>query len=81
MKIKEITEGLDTPARPQTIAAPKAPATTTLASAKATADKTRLNALKTTADAAGDRLKAERDTQKKAKAVQTLQLPSLQQRH
>jgi hypothetical protein len=76
MKIREIIEGLDTPARPQATAVPKAPAPTTPTTAKATADKTRLTALKTTADAASDRLKAERNTQKKAKAVQTLQLPS-----
>jgi hypothetical protein len=72
MKIREIIEDLDTAARPQTTTAPKAPTTTTPVSAKMAADKTRVDALKTTADAAGDRLKAERERQKQQKAVHTL---------
>jgi hypothetical protein len=73
MKIKEVIGSLTaTPTQTKPLAIPKPPTTTTPASAKTAVDKTRVDALKTTADAAGDRLKAERERQKQQKAVQTL---------
>ncbi|MFZ6755523.1 hypothetical protein ACO0KY_19415 [Undibacterium sp. Dicai25W] len=73
MKIKEVIGSLTaTPTQNKPLAIPKPSTTTTPTQVKNSADKARIDALKTTADATQDRLKTEKDRQKKQKAVQTI---------
>ena len=74
--IMKINEGIGSitakPAQPKHVATPKPITTTTPTQVKNNADKTRIDALKATADAAKDRLAKEKDNQKRQAAVQSL---------